>query len=54
LIFFGTRFSGAKIAYAASDGGEMNYDTEVCELLNQFSKISCREKTLTALNFKKI
>lgn len=47
LIFFGKDYSGKKIAYAASDGGEMNYDTEVCELLNQFSIISCREKTLT-------
>jgi hypothetical protein len=47
LKYFGKNYSGKKIAYAASDGGEMNYDTEVCDLLNQFSKISCREKTLT-------
>lgn len=47
LNYFGKDFSGKKIAYAASDGNEMNYDTEVCDLLNQFSKISCREKTLT-------
>lgn len=47
LTYFGKGFKGIKIAYAASDGGEMNYDSEICELLNKFSKISCREKTMT-------
>ena len=47
MVYFGKNFNGQKIAYAASDGGEMNYDAEVCDLLNKFSKISCREKTLT-------
>lgn len=47
LTYFGKNFTGKKIAYAASDGGEMNYDSEVCELLKSFSKISCREKSMT-------
>lgn len=47
LTYFGKNYNGQKIAYAASDGGEMTYDTEVCELLNKFSKISCREKSIT-------
>ncbi len=47
LTYFGKGFNGIKIAYAASDGGEMEYDSEICKLLNKFSKISCREKTMT-------
>jgi len=47
LTYFGKGFNGKKIAYAASDGGEMDYDPEICELLNSFSKITCREKSMT-------
>lgn len=46
LTYFGENYNGQKIAYAASDGGEMKYDSEVCELLKKFSKISCREKSI--------
>jgi len=52
LTYFGKYFNGEKIAYAVSDGGEMKYDSEVYELLNKFSKISCREKSITG-NIKK-
>ncbi len=47
LVYFGKGYSGKKIAYAASDGGEINLTIEVKGLLNSFSKISCREKSLT-------
>lgn len=47
LIYFGKGFLGKKIAYAASDGGEINLTPTVIELLNTFSFISCREKSLT-------
>lgn len=47
LTYFGKGYNGIKIAYAASDGDAMDYDSEVCKLLNSFSKISCREKTMT-------
>ncbi len=47
LIYFGKCYSGKKIAYAASDGGEINLTAEAKELLKTFSKISCREKSLT-------
>ena len=46
LTYFGENYNGKKIAYAASDGGDMKYDSEVCDLLNKFSKISCREKSI--------
>jgi len=46
LTYFGKNYNGHKIAYAASDGGEMTYDSDVCKLLNDFSKISCREKSI--------
>lgn len=52
LTYFGKNYNGHKIAYAASDGGEMTYDSDVCKLLNDFSKISCREKSITE-NLKK-
>lgn len=47
ITYFGKGFSGKKIAYAASDGGEMKLTKDVKVLLNTFFKISCREKSLT-------
>lgn len=47
LVYFGSSFGGKKIAYAASDGGEMIFNPSVKELLSSFYKISCREKTLS-------
>ena len=46
LAYFGKGFSGKKIAYAASDGGELELTGEVISLLNGFSEISCRENAL--------
>ena len=46
LMYFGKGYNGIKIAYAASDGGKMEYDSEICKLLNSFSSVSCREKTM--------
>ena len=47
LKFWGEGFSGKKIAYAASDGGELVLSEKTKILLNSFSKISCREEILT-------
>lgn len=48
LSYFGKGFSGAKIAYAASDGGEIgSTDDEIQGLLRGFSAVSCREKSLS-------
>ncbi|AEE17076.1 polysaccharide pyruvyl transferase family protein [Treponema brennaborense] len=45
LSYFGNGFDGVKIAYGASDGGEIK-EQEIKELLLKFKGISCREKTL--------
>ena len=48
LSYFGKGFSKTKIAYAASDGGEISgADDETRELLREFSAVSCREKYLS-------
>ena len=47
LTYLGKGFSGIKIAYAASDGGELiDSKAEVKALLLKFDRIFCREKTL--------
>ena len=47
LAYLGKVFSGIKIAYAASDGGELiDSKAEVKDLFLKFDKISCREKSL--------
>ena len=40
LTFFGKGFNGKKIAYGASDGGEMEFSDEIKDLLNSFESIS--------------
>ena len=45
--YFGKGFSGKKIAYAASDGGELVSEKETISLLQDFHAISCREKSLS-------
>ena len=48
LSYFGKGFFGTKIAYAASDGGEIgSTDDEIQGLLRGFSAVSCREKSLS-------
>lgn len=48
LSYFGKGFQGTKIAYAASDGGEISSaDDETRGLLSGFLAISCREKSLS-------
>ena len=47
--FFGAGFSGTKIAYAASDGGELVVSEKIKDLLSDFTEITCRESTLTNL-----
>lgn len=47
LVYLGKGFRGIKIAYAASDGGELiDSQAEVKDLLLKFNEISCREKSL--------
>lgn len=46
LMFFGKNFGAKKIAYAASDGGELVITGSIKSLLLQFDKISVREKSL--------
>ena len=46
LTFFGKGFNGKKIAYGASDGGEMEFSDEIKDLLNSFEYITCRETSL--------
>ena len=45
-IYLGAGFAGKKIAYGASDGNKLVLSEDVKELLNSFSAISVREKTL--------
>ena len=47
LTYFGKGFSGKKIAYAASDGGNLMLTDEIKNELNTYSAISCRETSLT-------
>lgn len=47
FTYFGKGFSGKKIAYAASDGGNMILTDEIKNELNSFAAISCREASLT-------
>jgi len=47
LTYFGINYNGKKIAYGVSDGGELCLTPEITNLLNAFSEITCREKTLT-------
>ena len=47
MTYFGADFSGRKIAYAASDGGELVVTENIKVLLNGFESISCREKSLS-------
>lgn len=46
LVYFGKSFNGKKISYAASDGGELDITDDIFTYLSDFSKISCREKSL--------
>lgn len=47
LVYLGKGFRGIKIAFAASDGGELiDSKAEVKDLLLKFNEISCREKSL--------
>lgn len=46
LVYFGKNYNGKKISYAASDGGELDFTEDVINNLQQFYKISCREKSL--------
>ena len=46
LTFFGKGFNGKKIAYGASDGGEIEFSDEIKDLLNSFEYITCRETSL--------
>ena len=45
--YLGRGFSGRKIAYAASDGGELVFGEETVGLLQDFQAISCRERSLS-------
>lgn len=47
LTYIGKGFSGKKIAYAASDGGNLILTDEIKNELNTYSAISCREASLT-------
>ncbi len=47
FVYLGEKYNGNKIAYAASDGGELILNDNIQNLLNAFTKISCREKSLT-------
>lgn len=47
LAYFGANFRGTKIAYGASDGGEIKITEEVKKMLGDFNSISCREKSLS-------
>ena len=47
LVYFGKNYNGEKISYAASDGGELDLTEDVINNLQQFYKISCREKSLS-------
>lgn len=44
--YFGQGYAGKKIAYAASDGGEIKLTDEIEALLRSFSAVSCREDSL--------
>jgi hypothetical protein len=44
--YFGFRFNGKKIAYAASDGGRLQINEKVVGFLDQFYALSCREQSL--------
>lgn len=46
-LFLGADILPKKIAFAASDGGKIVLDSYVCNLLNRFTYISCREKSLS-------
>lgn len=47
LLYLGKDFNGIKIAYAASDGGQISVNrTEIKDLLLKFDKIACREESL--------
>lgn len=45
--YLGNGCTGKKIAYAASDGGELVFGEETISLLQDFQAISCREKSLS-------
>lgn len=45
--YMGKGFSGRKISYGASDGGELQVNPEIVKLLEDFDSISCRETSLT-------
>lgn len=45
--YIGNGCTGKKIAYAASDGGELVFGEETISLLQNFQAISCREKSLS-------
>lgn len=47
LVYFGANFRGTKIAYGASDGGEIKITEKVKKMLGDFNSISCREKSLS-------
>lgn len=46
-VYFGAGYAGKKAAYGASDGGQLELNTETAALLRGFSAISCREQTLS-------
>lgn len=44
--YMGKGFSGRKISYGASDGGELQVDKDIIQSLEGFDAISCRETSL--------
>lgn len=47
FVYFGKNFNGIKIAYGASDGGEIKITEELKKMLDDFSSVSCRERSLS-------
>lgn len=45
-VYFGQGFGNAKIAYGASDGGKLKVTSEIKRLLQKFSALSVREKSI--------
>ena len=46
LVYFGQNFSGRKIAYAVSDGGELEFSEAINNNLQKFESVLCREESL--------
>lgn len=47
-VYFGSGYAGKKVAYGASDGGQLELNAQTAALLRGFWAISCREQTLSA------